>query len=351
MAGGIGSRFWPVSRASYPKQFHDILGTGKSLIRMTVDRFLPIIPKENIFVVTNASCKGIAMEQLPELAEDQILTEPVGRNTAPCIAYATCKIMKKEPDAAIFVAAADHLITMENEFTRVASLGLDLCRNEEIIITIGIQPTRPDTGYGYIQFLEPESGKEYSKVKTFTEKPNLEIAKTFIDSGDFLWNSGMFIFKASTIMTALEEYLPDTFDLFTSINDDYYTDKEEEAVEAVYLKSKNISIDYGVMEKAQNVNVIPADFGWSDLGTWVSLYENSEKDYWSNAVYGDAIVYSATNNVIKMQDSEKLVIVNGLEDYIVVDSDDVLMIWPKSDEQAIRDVVKEVKSKKGEKFN
>jgi len=351
MAGGTGTRFWPISRVAFPKQFQDILGTGKSLLRMTYERFLPVIPNENIFVVVNETCREIAMKQLPELSADQILAEPVGRNTAPCIAYATIKIMKRNPDAAIFVAASDHLISNETEFHRVARLSLDRCREDEIIITIGIEPTRPDTGYGYIQFLASKKGKEYCKVKTFTEKPDLEIAKSFLSSGDFLWNSGMFIFRAGIMAEALQLYLPDTFELFHAASGKFFSSGEAKAIVGAYTKSKNISIDHGVMEKAKNVNVIPAKFGWSDLGTWVSLYENSEKDYWMNSVYGDAILYNATNNVIKMGDPDKLVIINGLENYIIVDTGDVLMVWPKSEEQEIRDVVKEVKSKKGEKFS
>ena len=279
MAGGIGSRFWPMSRSNFPKQFHDILGTGKTLIRMTFERFSGFLPPENIFVVTNARYLSLVQEQLPELALHQILPEPIGRNTAPCINYAFAKIGSKNPKATIFVAASDHLILDEPAFLKDAALALKVCSERSYIMTLGIQPSRPDTGYGYIQYIEENDLDPYHKIKTFTEKPELEIAKSFIRSGDFLWNSGMFVFSVNTISAAFEKYLPDMFELFAGIKGSYFTDAEAAAIEDVYLKCKNVSIDIGIMEHAGNVYVIPSDCGWSDLGTWGSMYEHMEKDY------------------------------------------------------------------------
>lgn len=343
MAGGIGSRFWPMSRSKFPKQFQDILGTGKTLIRSTFERFQEFVPDENIYVVTNGQYNNLVQEQLPEIKADQVLLEPVGRNTAPCVAYACFKIREKDPDACIFVAASDHLITNEKEFLRIAGMGLDACREEEIIVTLGIQPTRPDTGYGYIQFRDEELKEGIHKVKTFTEKPELEMARTFLESGDFLWNSGMFIFSVDTILKAFLEFLPDMHDLFESIKSSYYTDEEKASIEKIYSQCLNISIDFGIMEKAENVYVIPSSFGWSDLGTWRSVFENKEKDYFDNAVQGDVMIYESTNNVIHLARKEKLAVIEGLHNFIIVDTDDSLLICRIGQEQRIKEIVNDVK--------
>ena len=344
MAGGIGSRFWPMSRSTYPKQFHDFLGTGKTLIQMTYDRFTDFIPSENIFVVTNKNYKNLVNAQLPDLTDNQILLEPMGRNTAPCIAYACFKIREINPEASFMVAASDHLILNEKKFRRDIELGLDAVRNEEIIMTLGIPPTRPDTGYGYIQYIENEGEEQdFFKVKVFTEKPVLEIAKTFLASGDFLWNSGMFLFSLPTILTAFQTHMGDTYDLFDGIREAYNTAAENEQIGEVYAKCKNISFDYGIMEYAENAHVIRATFDWSDLGTWRSLYENMEKDYLKNATRDKVMILESSGNVIKTVHTDKLIVLDGLEDFIVVDTEDVLLICKMEDEQVIKEIVKEVK--------
>ncbi|MDX2247883.1 MAG: mannose-1-phosphate guanylyltransferase [Bacteroidia bacterium] len=350
MAGGIGSRFWPMSRTKFPKQFHDILGRGKTLIQETFDRFAAFIPEQNIYVVTNDRYYGLVKTQLPALTDDQILLEPIGRNTAPCIAYACYKINKINPEAVFVVAPSDHLIAKEDVFREKIQLGLNACTQNPIIMTLGITPTRPDTGYGYIQFLEDEQNRGYYKVKTFTEKPLLELAKTFLQSGDFVWNGGIFLFSATTILQAFGAHLPEMAELFKGIESAYYTESEKPAISSAYSTCKNISIDYGVMEKASNVYVIPADFGWSDLGTWGSVYDNMEKDYHGNAVSAEAIAYESYNNVVKTTQKEKLVILKGLEGFIVVDTDDALLICKKEDEQFIKDIVGDVKTRSGDKF-
>ncbi|MEZ4775621.1 MAG: mannose-1-phosphate guanylyltransferase [Bacteroidia bacterium] len=350
MAGGIGSRFWPMSRTKFPKQFHDILGRGKTLIQETFDRFAAFVPAENIYVVTNDRYYDLVKTQLPDITDDQVLLEPIGRNTAPCIAYACYKINKINPNAVFVVAPSDHLIAKEDIFREKILLGLDACTQNPIIMTLGITPTRPDTGYGYIQFLEDDEKRGYFKVKTFTEKPLLELAKTFLKSGDFVWNGGIFLFSASTILHAFSTHLPEMAELFKGIEDAYYTEEEKPAISNAYGTCKNISIDYGIMEKAPNVFVIPADFGWSDLGTWGSVHDNMEKDYHENAVSANAIAYESYNNVIKTTNKEKLVILKGLDGFIIVDTDDALLICKKDDEQFIKQIVSDVKTKEGDKF-
>ncbi|MEM1000121.1 MAG: mannose-1-phosphate guanylyltransferase [Bacteroidota bacterium] len=352
MAGGIGSRFWPMSRSSYPKQFHDILGTGKSMIRMTYERFLEYIPRENILIVTHRRYRDLVKTQLPEVQDSEILLEPVGRNTAPCIAYASFKIRQRNPQANVLVAGSDYLILNTEKFRKDVELGLDEASKEPVIITLGIPPTRPDTGYGYIQFHEPEEGDNppYFQVKTFTEKPDLEMAKTFLNSGDFLWNSGMFIFSLPTILSAFEAYMPDLYDIFEGIHRRLDTDEEAAAIEDAYSRCRNDSIDTGVMEKAQseNIYVIPASFDWSDLGTWGSVYEHVDQDYLGNAVSGNVVVYDSTSNLVRMADQGKLVVLNGLNDFIVVDTGDVLLICKKENEQGIKGVVADVRKRFGE---
>ncbi len=343
MAGGIGSRFWPFSRYKEPKQFLDILGTGKTLIQQTIERFEGIVPINQIFIVTNADYYSLVKEQIPEIRDEQILLEPVGRNTAPCIAYGVAKISKKNPQASIIVSPSDHVILKQEEFRKTIDIALDHIITNDSLLTLGIQPSRPDTGYGYIQFIE--SADEIKKVKTFTEKPNLELAQTFLESGDFLWNSGMFIWKADVIEKALKAYLPDIGELFFSDMSHYYKESEPSFIQNNYARSKSISIDYGVMEKASNVFVLPSNFGWSDLGTWKSLYETKEKDESQNLVDGKVMLSSTTNCVIK-SDKDKLLVVHGLDNFIVVQHEDVVMICKKDEEQEVKNFVTDIKQQK-----
>lgn len=352
MAGGIGSRFWPMSRSTYPKQFLDILGTGETLIQQTFRRLSKVCPTENILVVTNKNYKDLCKEQLSNILEDNILCEPAMRNTAPCVAYAAFKIQAKNPDANMIVAPADHLITNEDEFVRVMQEALQASESGNNLLTLGIQPNRPDTGYGYIQYNEftLESNPTIKKVKTFTEKPNQELALQFLDSGDFLWNSGIFVWKASTVILSIRKHLRDMYDLFESGNEYYNTTEESEFIDRVFPGCKNISIDYGIMEKSENVYVFPADFGWSDLGTWGSLYTHLEMDENDNGVIGsNVMLYNSSDNIVNVPD-EKLVVLQGLDGYIVVESNNTLLICKKDDEQQIKQFVADVKRDKGTNF-
>ncbi len=350
MAGGIGSRFWPVSRTGYPKQFIDILGTGRSLIQWTYQRFKHICPQENIYFITNQQYIQTLKEQIPELNDANIISEPSRKNTAPCAAYFAHKMMSLNPNANIIMSPADHLIMDERAFERTALDALAFVSNHDALLTLGIKPTRPDTGYGYIQYDVEEELDMVYRVKTFTEKPSLELARTFLKSGDFLWNSGIFVWNVKTIMEALDRYLPEMHEVFTMAKNVYNTPREAEVISNLYSQCTNISIDYGIMEKAKNVFVIPSYFGWCDLGTWESAYENSEKDYLGNAVYGDNVmVIDASECMIKVP-NEKLLVVQGLEQFIVIDTPDVLLICERNREQQIKEYVAEVKRNKGEKF-
>ncbi len=350
MAGGIGSRFWPVSRVSHPKQFIDILGTGKTLIQQTMERFRTMVPLENIYVVTAKEYLDITKQQLPELPEENIITEPFRKNTAPCVAYISFKLMQKDPEGSLIVAPADHLILDEKRFLEICSDALQFASEKEGLVTLGIKPTYPNTGYGYIQHDDKEVSPSVHKVKTFTEKPNLELAKTFLASGDFLWNSGIFIWKLNSIVKAFHNYLPEMYDLFYGEQEKLNTEEENKLIEAIYPLCTSISIDFGIMEKADNVYVIPSSFGWSDLGTWNSAWDNMEKDYWENAVAGNKVmVVDAAKNVVHVPD-DKLVVLQGLENYIVVDTKDVLLICQKDKEQDIKQYVGEVKRNMGEKY-
>ncbi len=352
MAGGVGSRFWPMSRNETPKQFLDVLGTGKSLIQQTCDRFLKVCPKENIIIVTNADHKKKVLEQLPYLHPDQVLGEPLRRNTAPCVIYAASKIYKRNPNANIVVAPSDHVILNENAFTESVTACLKFTKTDDVLLTIGIKPSRPDTGYGYIQFIDDKKdGKnKISKVKTFTEKPNLEMAKFFLQTGEFLWNAGIFIWNVKSILKAFNEHLPEMAAIFKEGTEIYDTPLEEEFIKTAYEQCTNISIDFGLMEKAKNVHVMSSEFGWSDLGTWGSMYEHVKHDEKANAVVGkNVMLYDTTNCVVNMP-KDKLVVLQGLDDYIVVESDNILLVCKKSDEQMIRQFVNDVKLQKGEKF-
>ena len=350
MAGGIGSRFWPVSRTNYPKQFLDILGTGKTLIQQTVERFLNITSINNIYVVTADEYVGITKEQLPNLPVENIVSEPFRKNTAPCVAYISFKLAQRDKDAVMIVAPSDHLILDETKFLEVCHKSVEFAQQKEALITLGIKPTHPNTGYGYIQHDDKEEGAEFHKVKTFTEKPNKELAQTFLDSGDFLWNAGIFVWKADSVITAFRKYLPEMHELFFTEREKFNTGEERQAIQSIYPLCTNISIDFGIMEKADDVYVMPASFGWSDLGTWNSAWENMEKDYLDNAVAGDnVIVFDATRNMVHTQDG-KLLVLQGLDDYIVVDTKDVLLICQKEKEQAIKEYVAEVKRNSGDRY-
>lgn len=347
MAGGIGSRFWPYSRNGQPKQFLDILGTGRSLLQMTWDRFLPVVDESNIFVVTNEDYAGMVKEQLPGLTDQQILKEPLRRNTAPCIAYASWKIAQKDPDAVITVAPSDHVIFNEDKFLKVLNTAFEGAAAQDKLITIGLKPNRPETGYGYIQYLESED--KVKRVKTFTEKPERELAKKFLESGDFVWNSGIFVWGVQAIIRAFEECLPEVAETFSDISGAFYTDSESVAVNNAYSHCGNISIDYGVMEKANNVYVVLGDFQWSDLGSWNSLHELSEKNADNNVIQGNAIVYETQNTLVKGP-KDKLIIVQGLDGYLVTECGNVTLICKKDEEAKFRHYVADVREQKGKEY-
>lgn len=353
MAGGVGARFWPMSKTSQPKQFIDVLGIGKTLIRLTFERFVNICPPENILVVTNGIYKDLVLDQLPELDEKQVLCEPSRRNTAPCVAYANWKIKEKNPDAIVVVAPSDHIILKEEEFVRNIKTAMKAASENDWLLTLGIKPSRPDTGYGYIQFMEElvyDKNIPLYKVKTFTEKPNLDIAKSFLASGDFLWNSGIFVWSLKSIMKAFNEKLSDVDTLFEKGVGIYNTAGEAKFIDETYEVCRNISIDYGIMEKAKNVYTLAVDFGWSDLGTWGSLYTIRDKDENKNATVGKNVMLYNTKNCIVNMPENKLVVLQGLDGYIVVEEDGTLLVCRKEDEQQIRQFVADVKVEKGEKY-
>jgi mannose-1-phosphate guanylyltransferase len=340
MAGGVGTRFWPFSRTDFPKQFHDVLGTGRTLLQQTVDRFEGVCPIENIYIVTSQEYKALIKEQIPELTDDQILLEPHRRNTAPCIAYACYKIAAKNPNANVVVAPADHIILKEEVFKDTIKVALGATRNEDILITLGIQPTRPDTGYGYIQYIPDKL--TVKKVKSFTEKPHLELALQFLDSGDFVWNAGIFVWNINAFKKALVQFQPNIAEIFQEGDEHYYLDSEDTFIQRAYQHCGSISIDNGIMEKADNVHVVLASFGWSDLGTWKSMYEVSEKDANLNVTDGNLILHNTTNSIIKTP-KDKLVVVNGLDGFIVAEFDGVLLICKKDDEQKVKEFVAQAK--------
>ena len=350
MAGGIGSRFWPSSRTAYPKQFLDILNTGKSLIRWTYERYAGFIPLENIFVVTSAEYCDIVKKQIPEISYDNILAEPSRKNTAPCVAYISFKLLQKDPEASLIVAPSDHLILDNENFRKITLQALDFVGHIKSLVTLGIKPTHPNTGYGYIQHEPMAVADGIYKVKTFTEKPNLELAKTFLSSGDFLWNAGIFAWKVKNLIKAFEQYQPEMYELFDGEKEHFNTKAETEAVNRIYPLCTNVSIDFAIMEKADNVYVIPSSFGWSDLGTWNSAYDNFEKDYLGNAVAGENVIVIDATKCMVSAPNEKLLVLQGLDDFIVVDTKDVLLICKKDKEQSIKEYVAEVKRNKGDKY-
>lgn len=350
MAGGIGSRFWPMSRTDMPKQFLDILNIGRTLIQSTYDRFEKFIPKENIFVVTSVQYRDIVKEQLPELAEKNILCEPSRKNTAPCVAYISYKLHGLDPNANLICAPADHLILEPDAFIEICEKALHFTSHIKALITLGIKPSNPNTGYGYIQYESLAAGENIYKVKLFTEKPDRELAKTFVESGDFLWNAGIFVWQVKNIIKAFERHNPELHEVFDAEKENLNTGEEEAAIERIYPQCTNVSIDYAVMEKADNVYVIPSSFGWSDLGTWTSAYDIIEKDYLDNAVGGnEVVVIDATKNMVQVPNN-KLVVLQGLDDFIIVDTYDVLLICKKDKEQEIKEYVAEVKRNKGDKY-
>ncbi|HMP19776.1 MAG TPA: mannose-1-phosphate guanylyltransferase [Ferruginibacter sp.] len=350
MAGGIGSRFWPMSRTSYPKQFLDILNTGRTLIQATFDRFAGFIPKENIYVVTSTQYSDIVAEQLPELPLANILCEPARKNTAPCVAYISYKLRQLNPDANLICAPADHIILDAPVFKDICLQALDFTENIKGLLTLGIKPTYPNTGYGYIQYEQQAVSDNVFKVRTFTEKPDEDLAKTFLASGDFLWNAGIFVWQVKNIIAAFEKLLPEVHEVFDAEKKHFNTETENEAIARIYPQCVNISIDYAIMEKAENVYIIPSSFGWSDLGTWASAYDTLEKDYLENAVAGgNVLIIDATRNIIQA-DNDKLILLQGLDNFIVVDTKDVLLICQKDKEQEIKQYVAEVKRNKGEKY-
>ncbi|MFO7999609.1 MAG: mannose-1-phosphate guanylyltransferase [Marinilabilia sp.] len=346
MAGGIGSRFWPLSKTTSPKQFLDILGTGKSLLRQTFERFLPLCPEENFIVVTSTEYNDKVLEQLPELNPEQVLPEPFRRNTAPCIAFANKWIEERNPEANIIVTPADHLIINESEFHKAIRKGIDFVAQNEALLTLGIKPHRPETGYGYIQTgTDNGDNSAFKQVKTFTEKPNAELARVFFESGEFFWNSGIFLWSLESINKAFETHLNDVKQLFDPLKTIPQPDKKQ--TEEIYAECKNISIDYGIMEKSENVFVETVNFGWSDLGTWSSLYEYSAQDKEGNAVIsGKNLLYDTNGSIINIPD-DKVAVIQGLSDYIVVDSGDALLICPRQNEQQIRQFTSDVKTEFG----
>lgn len=350
MAGGIGSRFWPMSRTGYPKQFLDILGVGQTLIQQTFDRYAKLVPVENIYIVTSSEYVSTVHQQLPLLPVDNILSEPSRKNTAPCIAYIAFKLLQKDPDALMMAAPADNLILDTEAFLQTANKAFNFVDSINALVTIGIKPAYPNTGYGYIQHEVPEVAPGVHEVKTFTEKPNLELAKTFIASGDFLWNAGIFTWKVKTVVNAFEKFLPEMYEVFAAERSKFNTPEEKKAIENIYPQCTNISIDFGIMEKADNVFVIPASFSWSDLGTWNSAWDNTEKDNLNNAVTGSNVMIIDAKSCVVNAPNNKLVVLQGLEDYIVVDTKDVLLVCKREKEQEIKEYVAEVKKAKGDKF-
>lgn len=346
MAGGIGSRFWPLSRTSMPKQFIDILGTGRTFLQMTYDRLVRVCPKENILIVTNKDYKNLTMEQLPEIKQSQILLEPYRRNTAPCIAYAGYKIKKQNPNAIMVVAPSDHLIINEDSFVEYLFNGMAFAEKNDALLTLGIEPNRPDTGYGYIQVnneVSFEGFEKLRKVKTFTEKPNHEMAEFFLKSGEFMWNSGIFIWSLSSILKAFHKHLPDVDSLFAGGFAHIDTENEDSEIQKVYAACTNVSIDYGIMEKAENIYVIPGDFGWDDVGSWTALDRVFEADKNGNIIKGN-IVKLDTNNCI-IQGKDRLIALVGVENLVVVETEDVTLICSKDEAQNVKGILKQLKDK------
>lgn len=347
LAGGTGSRFWPYSRLDKPKQFQDILGVGKSLLQLTYDRFAAACPPENIYVITHQDYVHHVKSQLPAVRKECILEEPFRRNTAPCIAYASHKIAKMNPKATCIVTPSDHVILNQESFSKTLSVAISKANDQEKLITIGIQPSRPDTVFGYIQY---HAGNDLlKKVKTFTEKPEQSLASKFLESGDFVWNSGIFIWSVKAISKALSQHLPELNDSFLEVREALNTADEKKAILSAYSHISNISIDYGVLEKSSDVYVVLGDFGWSDLGSWEALHTISEKDNDHNAIRANTMLYKTTNTLVTGP-RDTLMVVEGLDNYLVTLSDNVLLICRRNDEAQLRHIMADARSKKGKKY-
>lgn len=341
MAGGVGSRLWPVSTENNPKQFHDLLGTGESLLQKTFYRINQLVPSKNILIATNQRYKELILKQLPEISSEQLLLEPTMRNTAPCILYAALKIRRQNENAVMLVAPSDHWIENETEFLKNIETSFNACSKEDILMTLGIQPNHPNTGYGYIQF--EENASEIKKVQTFTEKPNLEKATQFLASGDYLWNAGIFVWSVSSILHSFKKHLPEMVNILETEDNVYNTNFEDDFIKSNYEKCENISIDFGIMERSEKVHVLPVDFGWDDLGTWGSLYNKLGKDTHQNATVGATTIFKDANGNMVSTKNGKKVVVQGLQDFIIVEKDDVLVICPRKDEQDIKQLRTEAK--------
>ena len=350
MAGGIGSRFWPASRVNRPKQFLDIMGVGKSLIQLTCERFLNLCPKENIFIVTNGIYKDLVKEHLPYITDNQILCEPSRNNTAPCVAYTAFKLAALNPNANFVVAPSDHIILKEVAFLEALQKGLDFTKDNDALCTLGITPTRPDTGYGYIKFDQENDKNGIHKVERFTEKPDFDTARLFYSSGNYLWNAGIFLWNVKSILKAFETNAKEIYDILIAGNAYYNTPKEQDFINKAYPTTPSISIDYAIMEKATNVYTIPSEFGWSDLGTWASLHAESTKDDHGNVINAQRAMLYETSDCLVRLPKDKMVVIKDLKDYIIVDEEDVLLIYPKSKEQEIKSITSKIKEEKGESF-
>ncbi len=349
MAGGVGSRFWPGSREARPKQFLDMLGTGKSLLRLTFERFLPICPASHIFIVTNALYKDLVKEQIPEISDHQILCEPSRNNTAPCVCYTALKLHALDPDANFVIAPSDHIVLKEPAFLEKISLALAFVAKNDALLTLGIQPSRPDTGYGYIQ-MDTAVEPGIFKVKRFAEKPDIETAQSFVSSGEYLWNAGIFIWSARAILAAFEDLSPDIFNILKK-GDGLWNSQEEQAfIDSAYPTTPSVAVDVAIMEKATNVYTIPAEFGWSDLGTWASLHAECIKDDQGNALLGGQTIALDTSDCLVRMPAGKLAVLKDLHDYIIVDEGDVLLVYPKAKEQEIKQLTAIVKERTGEKY-
>ena len=349
MAGGVGSRFWPVSTQKFPKQFHDMLGTGDTLLQKTFNRLANLIPEENIFILTNELYNDLVFEQLPQVTKRQVVLEPAMRNTAPCILYAALKIEKENPDALMIVAPSDHWIEDETAFSNNVQEAFNFCEKNDTLVTLGIQPTFPNTGYGYIEY-DKSNSSTIKSVNQFREKPDYETAKEFLTQGNFLWNAGIFMWSVSSVLKAFKNNQPSLYSLFEKGIDVYNTNFEDDFVRDNYGKAENISVDYAIMEKSHNVFVLPATFDWNDLGTWGSLFDKLDKDSQNNAVVNSRVLATdATGNMIRTQ-KNKVVVIDSLNNYIVVDKEEVLLIFPKSKEQDIKKTLQQVKETFGEHY-
>jgi len=349
MAGGIGTRLWPVSRKHFPKQFHDVLGVGETLLQLSYNRLLDVCPEENIYIISNEDYYGLIKEQLPAMTDDQILLEPQLRNTAPCVAYAVHKIAQKNPEANLIVSPADHLILKQDNFKSVAIQAFEEASKKDVLITFGINPTRPDTGYGYIEYDQANSESGVYKVAAFKEKPDLTTAKEFLEAGNYVWNSGIFVWSVSSIIKSFEKYLPEVNQLFSQGSQVYYTEGEKAYIQRTYEACINISIDYGILEKADNVYVIPADFGWTDLGTWKSIDSQHEKDKHGNSLQGTVLTYDTKESFIKVP-QDQIAVVQGLENYIVIYDGNALMVCQKDQEQMVKKFLGDIKEKGHNEF-